>query len=51
MKSNEEQYEVDNETDAMGDGGEEEMGSSLIMKCKVSDARTQGRTLKRPSGN
>ena len=37
-------YELHNETDAMGGGCEEEMVSSLIMKYKLSDARTQGRT-------
>jgi hypothetical protein len=30
----------------MGDGCEEEMISRLIMKYKLSDARTQGRTLR-----
>jgi hypothetical protein len=41
MISNEEQYEVHNETAVVGDGSEEEMVSSLIMKYKLSDVRNQ----------
>lgn len=43
-KYTEDQYELHNEIDAIGDGGEEEMVSSLMMKYKLSDARTRGRT-------
>jgi hypothetical protein len=43
-KYTEDQYELHNETDTMGDGGEKELVSSLIMKYNLSDARIQGRT-------
>ena len=32
----------------MGDGGEEEMVSSLIIKYKLSDAKSQGRAWRDP---
>jgi len=47
-KCKEDKYELHNETNAVGNGGEEEMVSSLIIKYKLSDARSQGRAWRDP---